>query len=57
MIQLPSNLQAQIGEAVSVIADSDFPERWEDLVPVSIILPLSERVLIMIEPLFPLVGN
>lgn len=35
MIQLPSNLQAQIGEAVSVIADSDFPERWTDLVPVS----------------------
>lgn len=33
MISLPSSLQAQIGEAVSVIADSDFPERWADLVP------------------------
>lgn len=38
MIQLPTNLQAQIGEAVSVIADSDFPERWDDLIPVSKLL-------------------
>lgn len=44
MIQLPPNLQSQIGEAVSVIADSDFPERWEDLVTVSI-THLSYRVL------------
>lgn len=31
MIQLPSNLQVQIGEAISVIADSDFPQRWPSL--------------------------
>lgn len=33
MIQLPKNLQVQIGEAVSIMADSDFPDRWESLVP------------------------
>lgn len=33
MISLPSALQAQIGEAVSGIADSDFPDRWVDLIP------------------------
>lgn len=31
MIQLPGNLQVQIGEAISVIADSDFPQRWTTL--------------------------
>ncbi|CDO91705.1 unnamed protein product [Kluyveromyces dobzhanskii CBS 2104] len=31
MIQLPSNLQVQIGEAISVIAESDFPHRWSTL--------------------------
>ncbi|KAL3232393.1 Importin alpha re-exporter [Nakaseomyces bracarensis] len=31
MISLPGNLQVQIGEAISVIADSDFPERWPTL--------------------------
>lgn len=43
MIQLPANLQAQIGEAVSVIADSDFPERWPDLVP-DLVARLSEKI-------------
>lgn len=33
MISLPPNLQVQIGEAVSIMADSDFPDRWENLVP------------------------
>lgn len=32
MISLPNNLQVQIGEAISVIADSDFPERWPTLI-------------------------
>jgi exportin-2 (importin alpha re-exporter) len=32
MVELPANLQAQIGEAISVIADSDFPHRWENLI-------------------------
>lgn len=33
LIQLPPNIQVQIGEAISIIADSDFPHRWESLVP------------------------
>lgn len=33
MISLPPRLQAQLGEAVAVIADSDFPEQWQELVP------------------------
>lgn len=33
MISLPPSLQAQVGEAISVIADSDFPDRWETLLP------------------------
>ena len=32
MITTPANIQSQLGEAVSIIADSDFPERWESLV-------------------------
>ncbi|KAK6541749.1 importin-alpha export receptor [Orbilia ellipsospora] len=32
MIQVPSNLQLQLGEAISVIADSDFYKRWDTLV-------------------------
>lgn len=32
MITAPPNIQAQLGEAVSIIADSDFYERWETLV-------------------------
>lgn len=31
MISLPNNLQIQIGEAISVIADSDFPRAWPTL--------------------------
>ncbi|CCH63001.1 hypothetical protein TBLA_0I03480 [Henningerozyma blattae CBS 6284] len=31
MITLPDNLQVQIGEAISVIADSDFPNNWPTL--------------------------
>lgn len=31
MITLPNNLQIQIGEAISEIADSDFPHRWPTL--------------------------
>ncbi|KAK5083170.1 importin-alpha export receptor [Lithohypha guttulata] len=32
MISVPSNIQSQLGEAVSIIADSDFYERWDTLV-------------------------
>lgn len=31
MITLPNNLQIQVGEAISVIADSDFPHAWPSL--------------------------
>lgn len=32
MVRVPPNLQAQLGEAISVIADSDFWQRWDTLV-------------------------
>ena len=32
MISVPPQLQSQLGEAISVIADSDFYERWDTLV-------------------------
>ncbi|KAI9661949.1 MAG: importin-alpha export receptor [Bathelium mastoideum] len=32
MITVPASIQAQLGDAVSVIADSDFWERWDTLV-------------------------
>ncbi|KAJ4348016.1 importin-alpha export receptor [Didymosphaeria variabile] len=32
MVSVPPNLQAQLGEAISAIADSDFYERWDTLV-------------------------
>ena len=32
MVSVPPNLQAQLGEAISVIADSDFWQRWDTLV-------------------------
>jgi len=32
MVAVPANLQAQLGEAISAIADSDFWERWDTLV-------------------------
>ena len=34
MISVPPSIQAQLGEAISVIADSDFWERWATLVDV-----------------------
>jgi exportin-2 (importin alpha re-exporter) len=33
MISSPPNIQTQLGEAISIIADSDFYKRWETLVP------------------------
>jgi len=32
MISVPAGIQTQLGEAISVIADSDFWERWDTLV-------------------------
>lgn len=36
MITVPDKLQLQISDALSLIAESDFPEKWESLLPVSI---------------------
>jgi exportin-2 (importin alpha re-exporter) len=32
MTQMPPALQVQVGEAVTLIADSDFPSKWENLI-------------------------
>ncbi|ODV77545.1 Cse1-domain-containing protein [Suhomyces tanzawaensis NRRL Y-17324] len=32
MIKLPNQLQIQIGEAITLIAESDFPHRWTNLI-------------------------
>jgi exportin-2 (importin alpha re-exporter) len=34
MISVPPSLQSQLGEAISVIADSDFWTRWDTLIDV-----------------------
>ncbi len=34
MISVPPNIQYQLGDAIGVIADSDFWERWDTLVDV-----------------------
>jgi exportin-2 (importin alpha re-exporter) len=34
MIASPGNIQAQLGEAISVIADSDFWRKWDTLTTV-----------------------
>ena len=33
MIQVPLQPRKQLGEAVAIIANSDFPDRWPDLIP------------------------
>ncbi|KAG9243793.1 CAS/CSE protein [Calycina marina] len=32
MISVPANIQSQLGETISLIADSDFWERWDNLI-------------------------
>ncbi|PVH17175.1 uncharacterized protein CXQ87_000056 [Candidozyma duobushaemuli] len=32
MIKLPNNLQVQLGETISIIAESDFPHNWGNLI-------------------------
>jgi exportin-2 (importin alpha re-exporter) len=34
MISVPERLQFQVSEALSIIASSDFPEDWQELLPV-----------------------
>lgn len=41
MISVPGAIKIQIGEAISVIAESDFYERWDTLVDVSFLTDLS----------------
>lgn len=36
MISVRPNLQVQLGEAISIIAESDFFQRWDTLIDVSI---------------------
>ncbi|KAI0463518.1 hypothetical protein LJB42_002518 [Komagataella kurtzmanii] len=45
MIQLPPSLQAQIGEAVSIIADSEFPQRWPELID-ELVVRIGEDMLV-----------
>ena len=42
MVSMPPGIQAQLGDAISVIADSDFYERWDTLVDVGTLQLLSE---------------
>lgn len=37
MISVPASIQSQLGESISVIADSDFWTRWDTLVDVSLV--------------------
>lgn len=37
MITVPDKLQLQISDALTLIAASDFPEKWEGLLPVKYI--------------------
>lgn len=41
MIRLPNQLQVQIGESISLIAESDFPHNWDNLID-QLIAKLSE---------------
>lgn len=36
MITVPEKIQYQISDALTLIASSDFPNRWEGLLPVNI---------------------
>lgn len=36
MIAVPEKLQLQVSEALSIIASSDFPDEWQELLPVSL---------------------
>ncbi|PYH48199.1 putative chromosome segregation protein Cse1 [Aspergillus saccharolyticus JOP 1030-1] len=48
MISVPANIQSQLGEAVSVIADSDFWQRWDTLV---------DDLVSRLQPINPTVNN
>jgi exportin-2 (importin alpha re-exporter) len=48
MISVEPNLQSQLGEAISLIADSDFWQRWDTLVDVSLPYALSNALWLLI---------
>ncbi|KAB8416393.1 hypothetical protein FH972_024912 [Carpinus fangiana] len=48
MTQVPSNIQAQLGDAVTVIAESDFWQRWDTLI---------DDLVSRLNPETPLVNN
>ncbi len=39
MIACPATIQTQLGEAISIVADSDFWDRWDTLVQVPWLFP------------------
>ena len=45
MISSPAGIQSQLGDAISVIAESDFWERWDTLVDVRISEQLAGQTL------------
>jgi hypothetical protein len=48
MISVPPGIQSQLGEAISVIADSDFWERWQTLVDVSCSVQCGDALLTLL---------
>jgi exportin-2 (importin alpha re-exporter) len=43
MIAVPPVLQVQLGEAISIIAESDFWQRWDTLIDVGIFIFILSR--------------
>lgn len=43
MITVPEKLQLQISDALTLIAASDFPEKWESLLPVNYIMQKKKK--------------
>jgi len=40
MLSSQPSIQKQLSEAISIIAENDFPQQWEGLLPVSTLLLL-----------------
>lgn len=56
MTSVPPNIQSQLGEAIGIIAESDFYEKWDTLVDVSSVSP-TQRCLISSQPSKDLVSR
>lgn len=48
MTSVPPSIQSQLGESISIIADSDFWVRWDTLVDVSGIGPFRNENVVLI---------